>query len=104
MIEVTLKIRDVDYAAAAGTLLPVLLERLSGSASPLTALLLEKTKGLPSAAVKAALEVLPKETKDELAAACLNHYSAEISQAIENFAVKKALRLCVEGVQVTITD
>lgn len=104
MIEVTLKIQDVDYAAAVDTLMPVLLERLSGSANPIASLLLGKTKGLPSAAVKAALEVLPKGTRDELAAACLNHYSAEISQAIANLAAQRNLHLSVESVEVTVSN
>lgn len=104
MIEVTLKIRDVDYAAAVDTLMPVLLEKLSGSANPIASLLLGKTKGLPAAAVKAALEVLPKGTRDELAAACLNHYSAEISQALANLAAQKDIRLCVERVEVAVSN
>lgn len=102
MIKVTLKIQDVDYAAAVDTLAPVLLEKLSGSAHPIASLLLGKATGLSTTAAKAALEVLPQGMKDDLAAACLNHYSAEISQAIANLAAQKDIYLCVEGVGVAV--
>jgi len=104
MIEVTLKIRDVDYAAAVDTLMPVLLDKLSGSSNPIASLLLGKTRGLSSSAAKAALEVLPKATKDELAAACLNHYSAEISRTIADLAAQRGIHLSVEGVDVTVSN
>lgn len=98
MIEMTLKIQDVDYASAVDVLMPVLLDKLS---VPIPSFLLGKTKGLPSSAAKAALDVLPKSVKDEMAAACLNHYSGEVVQAIESLAARKDIRLSVESVAVT---
>ena len=104
MIEMTLKIQDVDYAAAVDVLIPVLLEKLSSFPGPIPLLLLGRTKGLPATAAKAALDVLPKGTKEELAAACLNHYSDEVVQAIESLAVQKGIRLNVESVEATVSS
>lgn len=100
MIEMKLKIRDVDYAAAIDTLMPVLLEKLSASSNPFPALLLQKANGLPAAAAKAALDVLPQGIRDELAAACLNRYSTEVSQAIEHVATQKDIRLTVDSIEI----
>lgn len=103
MIEVKVNIQDVDYAAAVEVLMPVLLERLSLSSNPLASALLGKTNSLPAAAAKAALEVLPKNVKDELSAACLNHYSTEIAQAISSLAAQKGIYLHVDAVEIAVT-
>lgn len=100
MIEVKIKVSDIDYGAAADVLLPVLLDKLSASADPLTASLLTKIKGLSGSAAKAALSFLPQDTKDELAVACLNHYSDDISRIMVNFAEQKGIGLQVSGVEV----
>ncbi len=100
MIEVKIKISDIDYGAAADVLLPILLDKLSTSADPLTAGLLPKLKGLSGSAAKAALSFLPQDVKDELAVACLNHYSGEISRMMVNLAENKGISLQVSGVEV----
>ena len=104
MIEVKMQIRDVDYAAAVDVLMPVLLDKLSTSANPIVSLVLGKTKDLSSSAVKAALDVLPKSMRDELAAACLNHYSGEISQLIVNMANQKNIRIKAESLEIAAQD
>ncbi len=104
MLEVTLKLREVDYAAAVDVLTPVLLDKLSGSSNPIASLLRGKARGLPAAAAKAALDVLPKSTRDELAAACLNRYSGEVSQAITSLAAQKNLPLSIESVEVSTSN
>lgn len=103
MLEVTLKIQDVDYIAAVDTLMPVLLERLSGSSNPIASVLLRKAKGLSVSVAKAALDTLPTSTKEELAAACLNHYSTELSQAIANLMNQKNISLNVEGIEIAVS-
>lgn len=100
MIEVKIKVSEIDYGAAADVLLPVLLDKLSASADPLTAGLLGKLKGLSGGAAKAALSFLPQDMKDELAVACLNHYSNDISRIMVNFAEQKGIGLQVSGVEV----
>lgn len=100
MIEMKIKVSDIDYGSAADVLLPMLLEKLSSSADPLTASLLGKLKGLSGGAAKAALSFLPQDVKDELAVACLNHYSDEISRIMVSFAEQKGIGLQVSGVEV----
>lgn len=101
MIEVKLKISEVDYGTAVDVLMPVLLDKLSSSGNPIVQILLEKLNGMSGPAAKAALDMLPQETRDELAAACLNHYSTEISGLMVSMARQKGLRVQVEGVEVS---
>lgn len=100
MIEVKIKIKEVDYGTAADVLLPILLDKLSVSANPITANLLGKIKGMSGNAAKAALSMLSQDVKDELAVACLNHYSDEISSLMIDLAQKKGINVQVEGVEV----
>jgi len=104
MIEVKIKISDVDYSAAVDVLMPVLRDKLSVTGNPIFSLVLGKAKGLPANAAKAALDVLPQETKDELAAACLNHYSEEIAKLMASMAMQKGIKIQVDGVEVAVED
>lgn len=104
MIEVKIKLSEVDYSAAVDVLMPVLLDKLSTSTSPIVSLVLGKAKGLPASAAKAALDVLPQVTKDELAVACLNHYSGEIARLMTNMATQKGIKVKVDGVEVAVEE
>lgn len=75
---------------------------MAASGSPLVKLLLEKLKGLSGPAAKAALDVLPQDTKDELAAACLNDYSADISKLMTDMAKQKNIGIQLESVEVAV--
>lgn len=101
MMEITIKISDVDYAAAVDTLLPALADKLSGSSNPIASLALGKAKELSAGAAKAALNALPQSMKDELAATCLNRYSREVSRIIADIAAQKNIPVKVEGVEVS---
>lgn len=103
MIEVKIKISEVDYVAAMDILMPVLMDKLSASANPIASIILGKARGLSTSAVKVALEVLPQETKDELAAACLNHYSEEISKLMVDMALQKNIKVQVEDVEIAVS-
>lgn len=100
MIEVKIKISEVDYGAAVDVLMPVLLEKLSSSSNPIVKIMAGKLNGLSGPAAKAALDMLPQETKDELAAACFNHYSGEIAKLVVNLAEKKGIDVQVDSVEV----
>jgi len=100
MIEVKIKINEVDYGAAVDVLMPVLLDKLCSLCDPVTKILLGKRMSGPAA--KAALDKLPQRTKEELAAACLNHYSEEISRLMVNVAAQKGIGVQVGGVEVSV--
>jgi len=104
MMEIKIRITDVDYAAAVDELLPVLADKLSGCSNPIASLAFGKANNLSASAAKAALKALPQSMKDELAAACLNRYSGGVSQALTTLAAQRNLFLNVEGVEVSVSN
>lgn len=99
MMEIKIKISDIDYAAAIDILAPALADKLSGCSNPVAALAFGRAKDLSVTAAKAALKVLPQNTMDELATVCLNHYGEEISRLIANMAARQSLSLKVQGIE-----
>ena len=102
MIEINIKIDEVDYGSAVGKLIPILLKKQSSS-NPIFAVL-KKIEGLPVSAAKAVLRVLPKRTQDELAVACLNLYSEDISKELTKLVGKNGIQMKVESVYVSSID
>lgn len=99
MMEVKIKVSDVDYAAAIDALLPVLADKLSSCSNPIAALAFGKAKSFSTSAAKAALHTLPEKVKDDLAAACLNHYSGDLSQVISDIANRQNIPLKVHNIE-----
>ena len=104
MIEIKLQISEVDYASASDSILPVLLERLPLPDNAIAAAALKKIRKLPVGAAHAALKILPQKTKDELAAACVNHYREQLSEKAVSMAGQKGVSLKVDGIQVSVLD
>lgn len=99
MMEITIKISDINYAAAIDVLAPVLADKLSGWAKPVADLAFGKAKNLSVTAAKAALKALPPNVRDELAAVCLNYYNKEISRVIANIANRQNVSLKVQSIE-----
>ena len=90
MIDIKISVSNVDYEAALDTLLPVLLEHLSKKTeNAFLSSILSKTTGVSLIAAKAALKALPQDTKDDLAAACLNHYKEDIQRLLTEASKQK---------------
>lgn len=98
-MEIKIMISDIDYIAAIDILAPALADKLSGCSNPVAALAFGRAKDLSVAAAKAALKALPQNTRDELAAVCLNHYREEISRLIVSMAARQSLSLKVQGIE-----
>lgn len=104
MIEMKIKISKVDYGKAVDRLMPVLMEKVEVSGNPIASAVLGRAKGLPAGAAKAALDILPQKAKDELAVACLNHYSDELSKLMVELARQKDISVSVEGIEAAVHD
>lgn len=97
MMEIKIKLSDIDYDAVIDALAPVLAssKRCNTTASPA----FEKAKGWSLAAVKATLRALPQGARDKLAAVCLNHYSEELSRMIAGMVRRQSFALEVQGIE-----
>lgn len=104
-IEVKIIVSDVDYSGAVDVLLPILLEKVSANPNyTFLSSIVKKAEKLPAAAAKAALNALPQDTKDELAAVCLNYYGDDISRILISMAEQKNIYLKVQKVEVSALE
>lgn len=102
MIKLEILIRDVDYGDIADKVIPVVLQKLSEKEDKTNKLVkvLSGMKGLPNKIVKAALAVLPQQTKDELAVYFLSEYKEDIVSYVNRMAEDKQIAIEVEEVKI----
>lgn len=99
MIKISLLVSDVQYDSIIDTALSVVLEQLTKT-SPDNVLLsmLRKLNGLPNSMVKAALKVIPQESRDELAVYLLTAYKSDIKQIANKLATEKDIHLSIDDI------
>lgn len=102
MIKLEIKIRDVDYSDIADKVIPIVLQKLNEKDDKSNKLvkILAGMKGLPNKIVKAALAVLPQQTKDELAVHFLSEYKADIVTYMNRMAEEKQIAIEIEEVNI----
>ncbi len=102
MIKLEIMIKDVDYGDIADKVIPVVLQKLSekGDKTSKLAKVLAGMKGMPNKIVKAALSVLPQQTKDELAVYFLSEYKEDIISYVNRMAEDKQIAIEIEEVNI----
>jgi len=101
MIKVEIKIRDIDYGDIADKVIPIVLQKLNEKDEPSKLVkILAGMKGMPNKIVKAALSVLPQQTKDELAVHFLSEYKADIVACINRMAEENQIAIEIEEVSI----
>ena len=100
MIELRIRIDDIDYGDLAQQALPAVLKKLSESHGDSKALqILQGLGGLPSGAVRMMLKALPQSSKDAIALAFIQSYKEELARKINSFAESKDVHLNVKDIQ-----
>lgn len=102
MIELTFKIDDIDYDAAAELLLPMLTEQMANSDNPMLHRLFTGRQRLSVSAAKSFLKVMPQEKKDELMAKYLNTNKSRISKNLIQLAAKYNVYLKIKDIKAEI--
>ncbi len=102
MIKLEVMIKDVDYGDIADKVIPVVLQKLSekGDKTSKLAKVLGGMKGLPNKIIKAALAVLPQQTKDELAVYFLSEYKEDIISYVNKLAEDKQISVEIDQVNI----
>jgi hypothetical protein len=102
MIRIEILIKDVDYSSIADKVMPFVMQKLSekGDKTSKLAKLISGMKDLPGKIVKAALSVLPQQTKEELAVYFLTEYKDEIVKNMMNLAKEQQVAIEIEDVKV----
>ncbi len=87
MVEVKIKIDNIDYGGAVNLLIPILREK-AGEHPELGVLIRLASSNMAAGTAKAAIKALPQNIKDELAVALANYYHEKIIGKIINSANK----------------
>ncbi len=97
MIEVKIKLDNIDYGGAVDLLIPIL--RMKANEHPeLEALIYSLTSSnLAASAAKAAIKALPQSIKDELAVSLVKNYQDKIIGDIKKSANKRGFDFEIEG-------
>jgi hypothetical protein len=100
MIRIEIRIKDIDYGSISDRVLPVVIKKLNekGDRSSKLAKLLLGMKDLPGKIVKAALSVLPQQTKEELTVYFLTEYKNDILNYINQLAVQNEVDIDLEDI------
>ena len=99
MIQITLTIDELDYAALAERYLPLAGEKLRESGNPLGMLL---SNGMGGAMAKSLVAGAPRGVKDKLAVDLLNANAGEIGRKIETAAAEKGVGLSVYSIRAEV--
>jgi hypothetical protein len=92
MVEIKLKISDIDYGAAIDTFLPVILQHMAEKEDAgFFTKMIGKNNAIAGAVVKAGLAAMPQNKKDEIAVAIIEKYQDKIIEAILENAKNKGI-------------
>ncbi|MDF2543198.1 MAG: hypothetical protein K0S47_2916 [Herbinix sp.] len=102
MIKIEIKIKDIDYSEIADRVIPIAIQKMSekNDKSSKLAKILSGMKGMPSKIVRAALGVLPQQTKDELAVHFLSEYKEDIITYVNRMTEEKQIAIEVADVKI----
>lgn len=101
MIELRIKLDNIDYGSLAQQVLPMVLDKLGETHGDNKAIqTLQELGNLPGSVVKAMLKALPQSTKDSIAQTFLQSYADELADQISRFAESKGIHFDVVEIQV----
>ena len=98
MIELKLKIEDIDYDSLADILAPALKDRIDSSEFPAWARLLFLAGGMDGQAFKKILSRVPSDAIDEFVVKLLNEKRDRAAVVLEDLAASKGVKIKISDV------
>ncbi len=95
----TLEIGQIDYAAVAEKLLPLVRDKLQTMDGPM-AKMLSGIASLPAPVVRGTINALPESTKNQMVSYLINHNKDKIISAAQSSAEKQGIDLTIDGITV----
>lgn len=89
-MKINLEINDIDYGALIEIFLPMIHDKLS-SADGMVAKLLGKVAGTPPEAAAKIVDMLPQDSKDDIAVYLINSKKDVIISAVQEYAGNKGV-------------
>ena len=101
-MKITLEIKDLDYGALIAALLPTVHGHIAKEEQSFVNKLLMKLTALPPATVEKMVNLLPRETQDEIAVLLIQKNKAKLLEILTKLAKENNVSFrvddfCVEG-------
>ncbi|MCD8111047.1 MAG: hypothetical protein LUE14_13345 [Clostridiales bacterium] len=100
MIEIKLKVDQIDYADAIGIAFPILKRRAQDS-DAIWARVVREMNTPDESTIQRIMNLLPKKLKDEIAVQILKRYQEEIPGMLMSLADSKGISLQVTDVEIS---
>ena len=98
-MKITLDINDIDYGALVEVFLPLVHDKLAEKDGTGTAIL-AKIAGMPPSIAGKMIDMLPQETKDEIAVMLVNKNKEKIVESVMEYAEKKGILFRIDNFDV----
>ena len=98
-MKITLELNEIDYGALAEQFLPLVKDKLAEKDGT-GAAILSKIAGMPPSIAAKMVDLLPQETKDEIAVMLVNKNKGKIIETIIEYAAKKGLSFRIDDFEV----
>lgn len=98
-MKITLDIDKIDYGALAELFLPLIHDRLAEKDGAAVSIL-TKIAGMPPMLAEKMIDMLPQDTKDEIAAMLVNKNKEKIIESVTKFAAQKGLSFHIDDFSV----
>ncbi len=103
-MKITLEIDELDYGALVAALLPTVHEKMEKEEHSVTNKIILKLTSLSPAIVKKMVNLLPRETQDEIVVLLINKNRDKIPVLVENLAKEKDIALKISNLEAQMKD
>ena len=98
-MKIVLEVGEVDYAGIAERALPMVRDKLKEMDGAVPKML-GGLASLPGPVVRATINALPQDSKDQMVAFLINHNAEKLISAAQSFAEKQGVGLTITSVSV----
>lgn len=98
-MKIILEVEQIDYAGIAAKALPLVRDKLKGMEGTM-AKMLGGIASMPEPVVRATINAMPQDTKDQMVTYLINHNKDKIISAAQSFAEKQGFELNISRVSV----
>lgn len=101
-MKITLEINDLDYGSVVAALLPMVHEKLEKEDGSVTNKILSKLTAVSPSIAKKMVNLLPKETQNEIVVLLINKNKDKILDLVTKLAEKKDVSLQIGNLEAEI--
>ena len=101
-MKITLEISDMDYGALIAALLPAVHDKLAGDDDTFVNKILLKLTALPPSIARKMVNLLPRETQDEIVVLLINKNRDKIADFALNMAKEKDISFKINDLEAQI--